>query len=289
MESGIVFWIVFGCLTFSLCESLWRNFRAIRNSETKQDVSDRWCGLIDNVFVYSTFITLYATESFGHIYDYVYEYFYWDLGWHHFVWSEGAFLLAVVIIWIIASLPASILRVITSPGRAKDVLKKECSALYRFVFVPLGIGYMLLIEAGPVCALLPFLLGLIVLVASIIDANNNFRHMITWRVMIWTSLQAIVVLGVGIISRELMDCWQLSEAMGLYDHSYAANLISIAIICSVAFESLFAADEYLKPTMYLPMSPSDIEDWKEKHQAALSGTTKEEETMANADTEAKDE
>lgn len=290
MGTSIVFWIVFGCLIFSLCESLWRNLRAIRNSETKQDVSDRWCGLIDNVFVYTTFITLYATESFGHIYDYVYKYSYWDLGWHHFVWSEGAFLLVVIIIWLLASLPASALRVITSPGRAKEVLKEECSALYRFAFVPFGIGYMFLIdEAGPVWALIPFLLGLIALVASIIDANNNFRHMITWRVMIWTSLQAIVVLGVGITLRELMQCRQLSEAMGLYDYSYAANLISIVIICSVAFKFLFAADEYFKPTMYLPMSPSDIEDWKDKHQAALSGTTKEEETMANAYTEAKDE
>lgn len=54
MGSGIVFWIVCGCLIFSLCESLWRSFRAIINSETKQDVSDRWCGLIDNVFVYFT-------------------------------------------------------------------------------------------------------------------------------------------------------------------------------------------------------------------------------------------
>ena len=289
MGSGIVFWMVCGCLIFSLCESLWRSFRAIRKSETKQDVSDRWCGLIDNVFVYSTFIALYATESFGYIYDYVYEYFYWHLGWRHFVWSEGAFLLVVIIIWILASLPASILRVITSPGRAKEVLKEECSELYRLVLVPFGIGYMFLIEAGPIWALIPFLLGLIALVASIIEANNNFRHMITWRVMLWTSIQAIVVLGVGITLRELMQCWQFSEAMGLYDYSYAANLISVVIICSVAFEFLFAADEYFKPTMYLPMSPSDIEDWKEKHQAELSGTTEEENNKDNTDTEPKDE
>ena len=77
---------------------------------------------------------------------------------------------------------------------------------------------MFLIEAGPIWALIPFLLGLIALVASIIEANNNFRHMITWRVMLWTSLQAIVVLGVGITLRELMQCWQFSEAMGLYDY-----------------------------------------------------------------------
>ena len=198
MESGIVFWIVCGCLIFSLCESLWRSFRAIRKSETKQDVSDRWCGLIDNVFIYSVFIALYATELFSYIYDYVYEYFYWHLGWHHFVWSEGAFLLVVIIIWILASLPASILRVITSPGRTKEVLKEECSELYKLVLAPFGIGYMFLIEAGPIWALIPFLLGLIALVASIIEANNNFRHMITWRVMLWTSIQAVVVLGVGI-------------------------------------------------------------------------------------------
>ena len=235
------------------------------------------------------FYSLYATESFGYIYDYVYEYYYWHLGWRHFVWSEGAFLLVVIIIWILASLPASILRVITSPGRAKEVLKEECSELYRLVLVPFGIGYMFLIEAGPIWALIPFLLGLIALVASIIEANNNFRHMITWRVMLWTSIQAIVVLGVGITLRELMQCWQFSEAMGLYDYSYAANLISIVIICSVAFEFLFAADEYFKPTMYLPMSPYNIEDWKEKHQAELSGTTEEENNKDNTDTEPKDE
>lgn len=308
MGSGIVFWIVCGCLIFSLCESLWRSFRAIRNSETKQDVSDRWhdvinsvivfdaqnvnyrwCGIVDNVFVYSTFITLYATGLLGHIYDYIYEYFYWELDWYHFVWSEGAFLFVVILIWILASLPASFLRVITSPGRTKEVLKEECSKLYRLALVPFGIGYMFLIEAGPILALIPFLLGLIALVASIIEANNNFRHMITWRVMLWTSLQAIVVLGVGITLRELMQCWQFSEAMGLYDYSYAANLISIVIICSVAFEFLFAADEYFKPTMYLPMSPYNIEDWKEKHQAELSGTTEEENNKDNTDTEPKDE
>ena len=169
------------------------------------------------------------------------------------------------------------------------MLKEECSELYKLVLAPFGIGYIFLIEAGPVWALIPFLLGLIALVASIIEANNNFRHMITWRVMLWTSLQAIVVLGVGITLRELMQCWQFSEAMGLYDYSSAANLISVVIICSVAFEFLIAADEYFKPTMYFPMSPSDIEDWKEKHQAELSGTTEEENNKDNTDTEPKDE
>lgn len=289
MGSYIVFWIICGCLIFSFCRSLWCSFRAIRKGETKQDVNDRWCGLISNVFVYSTFIALYATESFGYIYDYVYEYVYWHLGWHHFVWSEGTFLLVVIIILILASLPASILRVITSPSRTKEVLKEECSVLYKLTLVPFGVGYIFLIEAGSIWALIPFLLGLIVLLASIIEANNNFRHMITWRVMLWTSLQAIVVLGIGIILRELMHCWQLSEAMGLYDLSYAANLISIVIIGSVIIGSLFAADEYFKPEMYLPMSPSDIEEWKEKHPEELSGTSIDENSETNSDSEVKNE
>ena len=149
---------------------------------------------------------------------------------------------------------------------------------------------MFLIEAGPIWALIPFLLGLLPLGLSIADATNNFRHTITWRMMLWTAFQAIIVLGVGIMARELMGCWQLSEAMGLYDYSYAANLISIVIIGSVIVEFLFAADEYFKPKMYIPMSPSDIEEWKEKHQTELvAATTEEEENKANADTEVKDE
>lgn len=289
MNSYVVYWIVCGCLIFSFCRSLWWSFCAIRKSETKQDVNDRWCGLIDDVFVYSTFITLYATEYFGYIYDYVYEYFYWHLGWHHFVWSEGAFLLVVILIWIVASLPASILRVVISHGRMKEVLKEECLDLYKLTLVPFGIGYIYLIEAGPIWALIPFMLGFIALVASIVNATNNFRHMITWRVMLWTSIQAILILGIGIMARELMSSWQLSEAMGLYDLSYAANLISIVIIGSVIIDSLFAADEYFKPKLYLPMSPSDIEEWKEKHPEKLSGTSIDENSETNSDSEVKDE
>ena len=256
MGTELAFWIVCGCLIFSLCRSLWWCFRAIRKSETKLEVNDRWCGIVDSVFVYSTFIVLYTTESFGYIYDYIYEYFYWHLEWHHFVWSEGVFLLAVILIWIVASLPASILRVITNPDRTKEVLKEELSELYKLFLVPFAISYMFLIEAGPIWALIPFLLGLLPLGLSIADATNNFRHTITWRMMLWTAFQAIIVLGVGIMARELMGCWQLSEAMGLYDYSYAANLISIVIIGSVIVEFLFAADEHFKPKMYIPMSPT---------------------------------
>lgn len=286
MGTELAFWIVCGCLIFLLCRSLWWCFRAIRKSETKQEVNDRWCGIVDSVFVYSAFIVLYTTESFGYIYDYIYEFFYWHLEWQHFVWSEGVFLLAVILIWIVASLPASILRVITSPDRTKEVLKEELSELYKLFLVPFAISYMFLIEAGPIWALIPFLLGLLPLGLSIADATNNFRHTITWRMMLWTAFQAIIVLGVGIMARELMDCWQLSEAMGLYDYSYAANLISIVIIGSVIVEFLFAADEHFKPKMYIPMSPSDIDEWKEKHQAELAAN---EENKANADTEVKDE
>lgn len=284
MGTELAFWIVCGCLIFSLCESLWWCFRAIRKSETKQEVNDRWCGIVDSVFVYSTFIALYMTETLGYIYDYIYEFF----EWHQFVWSEGVFLLAVILIWIVASLPASILRVITSPDRTKEVLKEELSELYKLFLVPFAIGYMFLIEAGPIWALIPFLLGLLPLGLSIADATNNFRHTITWRMMLWTAFQAIIVLGVGIMARELMGCWQLSEAMGLYDYSYAANLISIVIIGSVIVEFLFAADEHFKPKMYIPMSPSDIDEWKEKHQAELA-VNEEEENKVNADIDVKDE
>lgn len=274
MCSGIVFWIVCGCLIFSLCESLWWDFHAIRKSETKQEVNDRWCGFIDNVLVYATFIALYATESLGYIYDFIY----WELGWCYFLWYEGAFVLAVVLIWIAASLPASILRVIMSPDDAKEVIKKECSMLYRLALVPFAIGYMILIEAGPIWALIPFFLGLLSLVTLIVDAANNFCHMIPWRMMLWVSIQAVVVLGMGIMARELMSCWQFSEAMGLRDLSYAANLISIVIIGSVVVKFLFAADEHFKPNMYVPMSPSDIKKWEETHQAELAETTESENT-----------
>ena len=290
MISEVIFWVVIGCLIFSLCESLWLNFQAIRESEKKQDANHGWCAVVNNVFVYTAFITLYATKSLGDIYFRIYEYFYWDFAGSHFIWSEGTFLLAVVLIWIVASLPALILRIITTTSNTGKIIRRELAKFfYMMALIPLGIGYMFLIEAGTIWSLTPFFLGLIVLIALIVGANNNFRHMITWRVMLWVSLQAIVVLGIGMMARVLMHCSELSYAMGLYDYSYAANLISIVIIGSVLVEFLFAADEFFKPKMYLPMSPSDIEVWKEKHQAEVSGTTEEKDNKDNTDTEPKDE
>lgn len=290
MASDIVFWIVCGCLIFSLCESLWRYLHAMRNSETKQEVNDRWCGFIDDVLVYATFIVLYATESFSFIYYWVCEYFnYCEFGWSYFLWCEGAFVLAVVLIWIAASLPASILRVITSSDNTKEIIKTECFELFRLALVPLAIGYMMLIEAGPIWALIPFFWGLLCLVVLIVDATNNFSYLITWRMMLWVSIQAVAVLCMGIVARELMSCWQFSEAMGLRDFSYAANIISIVIIGGVVVKFLFAADEHLKPKMYLPMAPSNIKEWKEKHQTELTETTESENTENKCERDVKDE
>ena len=53
--------------------------------------------------------------------------------------------------------------------------------------------------------------------------------------------------------------------------------------------SLFAADEYFKPELYLPMSPSYIEEWKEKHPEELSNTSIDENSETNSDSEVKDE
>ena len=268
MNSCVIFWIICGCLIFSLCQSLWRSFFAIRKRETYNDVIDSWCNVIDAVIVYSTFIALYATGYLGNIYNRIHEFFIWEFDWFHFVLSEGSFLLVFILIWIAASLPASILRVITNSGRTKEVVKEECSSLYRLALAPMGIGYMFLINEGTVWALIPFFIGLIVVILTTIAANE-FRHLITWRVMLWTSIQVIVVLGIGIISKELMSSIQLSDAMGAYDPSYAVNLISIVIIGNVVVEFLFAADECLKPKLYLPMSPSDIEEWIKEHPEEL--------------------
>ncbi len=288
MDSKIVFWIVCGCLIFSLCESLWRSFRAIRKSETKQDVNDYWCDMINSIIVYTSFFALYVTESFGYIYNSISDYIYWELEWEYFVWSEGAFLLAIILIWMAVSLPAFVLKVITSPGRAKEVIKDECYGFYTLALIPLAIGYIYLIDAGSMWALIPFFLGLIPLVSSIIDANNKFRYLITWRMMLWTSIQAILVIGIGMIAIDLMNCCQLSYAMGLYEFSYAANLISIVIIGSLVLELLVAADRYFKPKMYIPMSPSNIEEWKEKHQAELMDAP-DDKNDSNTANEVKDE
>lgn len=161
--------------------------------------------------------------------------------------------------------------------------------LYRLALVPFAFGYMMLIEAGPIWALIPFFLGLLCLVVLIVDATNNFSHLITWRMMLWVSIQAVVVLGMGIVARELMSCWQFSEAMGLRDFSYAANIISIVIIGNIVVKFLFAADEHLKPKMYLPMAPSNIKEWKEKHQAELAETTESENTENKRERDVKDE
>lgn len=62
MNEIVIYWIVLGCLAFSAVYSIVEDFILIRNS-TSAEMSNRlWSGLVKDICVYGTFITLYATE-----------------------------------------------------------------------------------------------------------------------------------------------------------------------------------------------------------------------------------
>lgn len=267
MDKDVVYWIIIGCLVISMIEWLCKELYAIRKSDTKQVLNNQWCNVIDTIFVHSTFIALYATGTLGVIYNHASNYISWGLGWSHFIWAESGFLLIVILIFRVASLPTSLLRIITNTDNLKGVVRKcpafFLSVLASFFLVACGVGYIFLIEAGRVWSLIPF----VVVIVSIID--ENFGHAeLARKTILWFIIQSVAIAGMGFIAYELMRCWALSESMGIDNFSYAVNLVLIVVIFNISVDCIAAILDRFSPTT--PISPSDTEQCEGPHQADIS-------------------
>lgn len=265
MENSIAYWVVSCALILSMFFSMCYGFRAIIKCTSNTELNSKWCYIIDSIFVYLTFIVLYMTGSLGEIYDSVSDYLYSTMGWNSYIWIEAGFLLIVIAIWIASSLPGIVMRIITS-GQIRKAIKDECEIFWRLFLTIVAVGYIFLIEMGPFWAIIPFIVGVIYsLGISVYEYDNSFQYIITWKIMIWSAAQTIAVLGMGLIARELMKSWLLCDAMGTYDFSYGANLLSLVFMGNLIIWLFETAQKYLQPTLFIPMAPSDIEKWKEIH------------------------
>lgn len=263
MDKDVVYWIIIGCLAVLIIKQLCEELYAIRKSDTKQEVNNQWCSIIDTILIYSTFIALYATGTLGIIYNHISNYISWGLEWPHFIWAEAGFLLIVILIFIVASLPAILLRIVTCKYNMNKVIEEICSVFSLIIWIPIAMGYILLIEVGPVWSLIPF-----VLVLFSIGAHHNLRHALTWEKILWFILQSVGIVGMGFIAYGLMQCGALSESMGLNNISYAANLVLIVVIFTIPVDFIVAILDRVSPTALI--FPSDTKQCKEPHQADAS-------------------
>lgn len=72
MNEIVVYWIVLGCLAFSAVYSIVEDFILIRKSDSAEKSNKLWCGLVNDICAYGTFISLYVTKYFVEIYEYLY-------------------------------------------------------------------------------------------------------------------------------------------------------------------------------------------------------------------------
>ena len=254
MNEIVVYWIVLGCLAFSAVYSIVEDFILIRKSDSAEKSNRLWCGLVNDICVYGTFISLYATKYFVEIYEYLYY------GQHLHFMSEFIFILIILLIWIVAGIPSDMLNIITSPKPMSTMKEKLKDMLLQIpLILPFG-GYIMLVVAGPIWAMIPAVFAVLVVIGIMLDSTYKYRNIITVKLILWVSAVSITLLGLGLIAYDLTSGYIFSAAMDIYPASYAANLLSLIF---VSLPLIRAAEPFYKkyePQLYVPMVKEEIEE-----------------------------
>ena len=253
MNEIVVYWIVLGCLALSAVYSIVEDFILIRKSDSIEKSNRLWCGLVNDLCVYGAFITLYATRYLVEIYEYLYY------GQHLRFTSEFVFILIILLIWITARIPSDLLNIITSPKPMRTMKERLKGMLLQVPLALLFGGYIMLVVAGPIWALIPAVFAVLVVIVIMLDSAYKYRNIITVKLTLWVSVVSITLLGLGLIAYDLTSGYIFSAAMDIYPASYAANLLSLIF---VSFPLIRFAEPFYKkyePQLYIPMVKEDIE------------------------------
>lgn len=254
MNEIVVYWIVLGCLAFSAIYSIIEDFILIRKSDSAEKSNRLWCGLVNDICVYGTFITLYAAKYFVDIYEFLYY------GQRFHFMSEFIFILIIISIWIASGLPSALLNIITDP-KSLVAMKEELKNI--LLQIPLALlfgGYILLVSGGPVWASIPAVFAILCVCIVMLDSAYKYKKIITVKLMLWVSTVSIMLLGLGLIVYDLTSGYIFSAAMDIYPASYAANLLSIIF---VSLPLIRVAEPFYKkyePQLYVPMVKEEIEE-----------------------------
>lgn len=254
MDAIKTYWLVLGCLAFSAIYSIVEDFILIRKSDSAEMSNSLWCELVKDICVYGTFITLYAVNCFVDIYEFLYYkqclYF----------MSEFIFILITLSIWIAAEIPSALLNIITSPQSLAMMKEELTDMLLRIPLVLLFGGYIFLVAAGPISALIPAVLAILAVSVVMLDSAYKYKKIITVKLMLWVSAVSITLLGLGYIAYDLTCGYVLSEAMDIYPTSYAANLLSVIFISLPLIKIAEPFYKKYEPLLYVPMTQNEIEE-----------------------------
>ena len=253
MNAIEVYWIVLGCLAFSAVYSIVEDFILIRKSDSAEKSNKLWCGLVNDICAYGTFISLYVTKYFVEIYEYLYY------GQRLHFMSEFIFILIILLIWITARIPSDLLNIITSPKPKSTMKERLKGMLLQIPLILLFGGYILLVSQGTIWALIPAVFAILVVIVIMVDSAYKYRNIITVKLILWVSVVSITLLGIGLIAYDLTSGYIFSAAMDIYPASYAANLLSLIF---VSLPLIRIAEPFYKkyePQLYIPMVKEDIE------------------------------
>lgn len=269
MNEIVVYWIVLGCLAFSAVYSIVEDFILIRKSDSTEKSNRLWCGLVNDICVYGIFISLYAIRYFVEIYEYIYY------GHHLRFMSEFIFILIVLLIWIVARIPSNLLSVITSPKPMNTMKEKLKDMLLQIPLVVMFGGYIILVAAGIIWALIPAVFAVLVVIGIMLDSAYKYRNIITVKLILWVSAVSITLLGMGWIAYDLTSGYILSAAMDIYPVSYAANLLSLTFVSLPCIRIVEPFYKKYEPQLYVPMVQEEIEKLEANRREVKKGNNNE--------------
>lgn len=120
--------------------------------------------------------------------------------------------------------------------------------------------YVITVVAGPILALIPEILGVLVIIVIMLDSVYKYRNIITVKLILWVSAVFITLLWLGLIAYDLTSGYIFSAAMDIYPASYAANLLSLIFVSLPLIRLTELFYKKYKSQLYVIMVKEEIEE-----------------------------
>ncbi len=261
--SDFVYWLVVGCITLSFVLFFVMDIRGIRGSETKQEVSEGWSGMLRHLLLFPTLIFLFADGSLGDIVEVVKTALY-NWGVYNVYWHECATLLVFALLYFIVTLPVTILTIFASDNR-KEEFKKQLLKLFAFATIPAIAGYLVLIGSNIWWGLVPFAVVAVVVLATEFTSHSDFNHMSLPKAIYNSVVYVAVILGLGYVVCLCLDSYMLSDVICYGGTLFAANFVVILASLPIIVYSVVVVLGFIGVNTSIPMKSDDLGSWLKQH------------------------
>ena len=252
-----IYFISLSCIGISYLTSIMQTLSCVRKAKNVRAI--RYCtgSIVVDTIRFLIFFTLYFNESFGTLYEYLYNNY--DI----YLLANLVFIVIVVSLYFVPTFIYDLINgYVHKQSRKRVFVNMRNTAIMMAGVCVLILFYLYMIHIGKlIWGMIPFLFALLVITSDAISGTIQDKKLLTTKALIWLSIQGIIVIGFGLIYFKQTQNSLYGYGLGVEYYSEAVNLFGLLIISLPLIDLLTFLEKKLRPHLIIEIRHEvDIED-----------------------------